>query len=406
MHPRDPVILDQYEMLIEQTLLAGRIQEAFDLYWHGLGGYTNLGAVLGENGRGLRTLERFVPQDDFSCIERRLPPHDRGLLVNAFGLFANSLGDLARARKALRHSRELARRASDRKEESRLAQNLAGLGLNAGRFRQALAYSNSAVSLATEAQDKDEIKTSLAYQATSHFALGDITVAEADFRRATELEGEPLSSLGGIWEAECKILQGNRTAALSQTRANREGFAIPYNNSNDLCRCNALLVRLILPDDPAQAGQHLQDARAFAGRSGVVEHQLRCFHAACERHLHLGDYTQAIAEAKAGVLLADTCGFGKYSIELRLALAETLLAAGDARKALQNAREALDRSEQPDCAYAWGRADGLHFCGLAHLRLGERELARQRLTAALELRERLGHGRIEETRRALDLCRP
>jgi hypothetical protein len=28
-------------------------------------------------------------------------------------------------------------------------------------------------------------------------------------------------------------------------------------------------------------------------------------------------------------------------------------------------------------------------------------LARQRLTAALEIRERLGHGRIEETRRAL-----
>jgi hypothetical protein len=42
---------------------------------------------------------------------------------------------------------------------------------------------------------------------------------------------------------------------------------------------------------------------------------------------------------------------------------------------------------------------------MAHLRLGERELAVQRLTAALELRERLGHGRIEETRHALDLCR-
>jgi len=27
------------------------------------------------------------------------------------------------------------------------------------------------------------------------------------------------------------------------------------------------------------------------------------------------------------------------------------------------------------------------------------------LTAALEIRERLGHGRIEETRRALDQCR-
>jgi hypothetical protein len=33
------------------------------------------------------------------------------------------------------------------------------------------------------------------------------------------------------------------------------------------------------------------------------------------------------------------------------------------------------------------------------VRLRERELARQRLTAALELRERLGHGHVEETRR-------
>jgi hypothetical protein len=35
------------------------------------------------------------------------------------------------------------------------------------------------------------------------------------------------------------------------------------------------------------------------------------------------------------------------------------------------------------------------------MRLGERDLARQRLTAALELREKLGHGRTEETRKAL-----
>jgi 1,2-phenylacetyl-CoA epoxidase PaaB subunit len=33
-----------------------------------------------------------------------------------------------------------------------------------------------------------------------------------------------------------------------------------------------------------------------------------------------------------------------------------MLEAGDARKALQNARNALDRSEHPDCQYAWGKA--------------------------------------------------
>jgi tetratricopeptide (TPR) repeat protein len=146
------------------------------------------------------------------------------------------------------------------------------------------------------------------------------------------------------------------------------------------------------------AAERLADARAFASRSGWVELQLRCAHAATELYQHLGDYPQAIAEADAGILLADTCGFGKYSIDIRLALAETYLAAGDAHKALRNARNALDRSEHPDCQYAWGRADGLHFCGVAHLLLGEKELARQRLTAALELRERLGHGRLEETR--------
>jgi hypothetical protein len=137
-----------------------------------------------------------------------------------------------------------------------------------------------------------------------------------------------------------------------------------------------------------------------------VELQLRCFHSATELHRHLNDLPQSITEAESGILLADTCGFGKFSIDLRLALAETYLAAGDPHKSLQNARNALDRSEAPDCQYAWGKADGLHFCGVAHLRLNEPELARQRLTAALEIRERLGHGRIEETRRALEQLGP
>ncbi len=399
--PTDPAILDQYELLIEETLLAGRAQEALDLYWYGLGSARNLGFVLGENGRGLRVLERFVPQDDFSRIESPLSPHDQSKLVNDLAIFAIHLGDLTRARRALVHFQRL---DVDQKNQSIGFQNLVHIEIYGGRFRQASELSESAVSLAEEAKDETEIRDSLSYRAASHFALGDIATAAADFQRATQLQGELLFSLRGAHEAESKHATGNRSGALSQTQANRE-FAVRNNYNNDLCLSNTLLARFHLPDDPAQSGQRLQDARAFANRSGDVELQLRCSHAACALHLHLGDFPQAIAEAEAGILLADTCGFGKSSIDLRLALAETLLAAGDARKALQNARDALDRSEHPDCQYAWGKADGLHFCGVAHLRLGEHELARQRLTAALELRERLGHGRIEETRRALALCR-
>ena len=400
--PSDPAILDQYELLIEQTLLAGHVQEAFDLYWDGLGGYENLGWTLGDNIRSLRILKRFVPYDDFSLVGPQLPSEDQFLLIHHLGYFAKNLGDLASARAAFGHCLRLDHSTSNQPFESIANQSLAEVELISGRFPQALEYSESAVSLCTEAEDETEARRALGSRATLRFAMGDITAADRDFQRATESLGQPLLSLWGILEAECRLLRGDRSRALSQTEANLD-FVDRYDYSTDLCRCNALLARLLLPEDTARSARHLEHARAFARRSSVVEFQLRCFHAACELHRHLGDHPQAITEAEAGILLADTCGFGKYSIDLRLALAETYLAAGDARKALQNARNALDRSEQPDCQYAWGQADGLHFCGLAHLRLGERELARQRLTAALELRERLGHGRVAETRRGLEL---
>jgi tetratricopeptide (TPR) repeat protein len=401
--PSDPALLDQYELLIEQTLLAGHVKEAFDLYRNGLGTSKNLAWVLGENIRGLRTLERFVPEDDFSHIETLLSPHERSMLVDELGLFAYVLGDLARARGALAYCQRLDSSASDKAHLSSDAQNLGGIELSAGHFQQALSYCDDAVKLSEETTDKGDIKNALAVRAMSHFAVGGITAASADFMSATKLEGKPLLSIRGAFEAECRFLQGDGIGACSLTRANRE-FAVRYRYNDDLCRCNILLAQLLLKDDCAQADQHLREARVFAHHSGFVELQLRCFQAACDLHRYLRDYLQALAEAEGGILLADTCGFGKYSIDLRLALAETLLAAGDSRKALQSARDALDRSEHSDCQYAWGQADGLHFCGLAHLRLGERELARQRLTAALELRERLGHGRIEETRRALELA--
>jgi tetratricopeptide (TPR) repeat protein len=393
-YPSDPVILDQYELLIEETLLAGRVQEAFDLYWNGLGAHKNLLWVLGENTRGLRILERFTPLGDFALIERHLP-RDRSVLLNNVGLYAAPLGNLTRARAAFTYFKAS---APDQKNESIACGNLAGVELDAGDFRRALEWSERAVSLSPETEGNIEATNSHAYRAISHFALGDVIASEADFQRATELKSEATYSTFGIWEAESKLLRGDLPGALRQTQGNRN-YSIRNNFGGDLCQNNVLLARLLLADDSSQAAQHLADARAFANRSGHVELQLRCAHAATELYRHLGDYPQAIAEA--GILLADTCGFGKYSIDIRLALAETYLATGDARKALQNARNALDRSEHPDCQYAWGRADGLHFCGVAHLRLGEHELARQRLTAALEIRERLGHGRIEETRSQL-----
>jgi tetratricopeptide (TPR) repeat protein len=163
--PSDPAMLDQYELLIEQTLLAGRAQEAFDLYYQGLGNYRNLSWTLGENARGLRILERFVPQGRFLRIDPLLSLHDRSVLVNDLGLFAKDQGDLTRAREPYAHCQSLG-------TDSVGAENLAEVELNAGRFPQALDYAESAVSLAAETKDDIDTKFSLASRATAHFALG------------------------------------------------------------------------------------------------------------------------------------------------------------------------------------------------------------------------------------------
>jgi tetratricopeptide (TPR) repeat protein len=411
--PKDALELDQCELLIEETRLAGKVKRAFLLYCFVLGAYINLVKRIGENSRGLRILAGFAPKDEFSKIDSKLPSIAQGVIINDIGMYAERLGDLARARLAFRHLRKLAVSTSrfgslaiasgPTATESQSFMNIAEVELLAGNFQKALDYSKSAVSLAAQAKDRTRTMFSLSFRASSSFALGDVSAAAADFQKATELEGKPLYSLRGIYEAESKFARGDRQGAIKQSQANWETLTKmkKYANENR-CRCDALLARLLLPDDSAYAAKHLDKARAFAEASGVVELQLRCFHSACELYQHLGDYLQAIAEGEAGVLLADTCGFGKYSIDIRIALAETYVAVGDARKALQNARNALDRSEHPDCQYAWGKADGLHFCGLAHMRLGDRELARQRLTSALELRDNLGHGRLEDTRKAME----
>jgi tetratricopeptide (TPR) repeat protein len=401
-HPRDPTILDQYELLIEETLLAGKVQEAFDLYWYGLGSATHL-RHMGETFRVLRILERFAPQDDFSGAASLLSQRNQSFLATAQGLSAFYVGDLSRSRKALYYALDMDRQTSNELDQSDDNLNLAGLELSAGNFPLAADYSQRSVVLAGQDQEVGRLATIMSNRASALAALGEIEEAADQFKRASETNGETLYSEGGTLEVEFKAIRGLLHEAISQTEENRQ-IAVKYGWGEDVCKCDALLARFC-KDDPVRASRHLADARAFASHSGIVEMQLRCFHSACELQRSLGDSAQSISEAEAGILLADTCGFGKYSIDLRLALAESLLAAGEPTKALQHARAALDRSQAPECRYAWGQADGLHLCGIAHLRLGERELARQRLVAALELRQRLGHPRIDETRSALEQLR-
>src|SRR5262249_29479649 len=59
--PTEPNVLDRYERLIEATRLAEREEEAFELYWYGMGHFKNLGWVLGEYQRVFRIVAAFSP---------------------------------------------------------------------------------------------------------------------------------------------------------------------------------------------------------------------------------------------------------------------------------------------------------------------------------------------------------
>jgi tetratricopeptide (TPR) repeat protein len=399
--PNDQVMMDQYETLITHTYLAARSQEAFDLYWTRLGGYGHLGWVLGEYARALRIVSTFSTDGNPDTAGLDLSVGQRAKLLASWGLSAADLGDLPTAHRALALAADLDRRNGDLEKLSIALRKLAELDLLAGRLSGARDTAIAALTEAITAQDMVQELKSRATLATALFRAGEIEGARQHFARAAVLEGPTqLHSVSGVREAEFKLSTGDWLGATTQTRANRN-IVEQQRWTDTLASCDTLLGLLCLRAHPDASRQHLNAARSYARRSGHVEVQLRCFHLAAEIARTERAHDVARSEAEAGILLADTCGFGHYGIELRLALARACLDAGDPKAALQRAREALDRSIHPECQYAWGEADGLHLCGVAHARLGEVELARQRLTAAIARRELLTHPWLPETRAEL-----
>ena len=85
---------------------------------------------------------------------------------------------------------------------------------------------------------------------------------------------------------------------------------------------------------------------------------------------------------KTGLSQAETCGYGKFAIDLLIQLAKIYLAIPDPGTALVHARRALDWSSKPEVMYAWGIADAAELCGKCHKELGEDELAERRFEEA------------------------
>lgn len=400
--PTDPADLDRYERLIEATRLAGDTREALRLYCAELGRYKNLGWVVGDDARGLRILSAFSSDGTPATAGLTLSASERAVLVGDWGMHARNAGDLTTARSAIGLQNVLRRGESDLEDLPYGFQILADVELLAGRWLAAREAGAISLIHAEAANRGTRLGQALANaHATLGAALGcsgALSQARAHFTDVSVVEQKMSvrAPLRGVWEAEFKLAAGNRAGALAQTKATnmlcrRENF------TRVLALCDTVLGRCALPDDPFRARDHLAGAREYASRTGNIEVTLRCYHLAaeierCELHFSLAE-----SEALDGIQLADSCGFGRWSLDIRTELARIYLAADESAKAVEPAERVLKRSEEPDCQYAWGIADSLHFLGVAHARLGDKQKARDYLERAIWKRKLLEHPELSHS---------
>jgi tetratricopeptide (TPR) repeat protein len=396
--PREPEILDRYEALIEHSILAGHVQEASELFNNAMGGAPgswHIYHILCDYGRIIRILSLFSADGEPRHLAPQLSIIDRGHLINDWGLAAHALGDLSTAERCFVAASELHRKNKDWEDLSQVLQNSASIAISFGKFFSAQMFLIESLEYARE-NDNYRRSVSHSFLAATCHALGKIPEARENFTKAAEISGEPLYSYPGICEAEHLFALGNKTKAYKRTGENLaqcERIEFP----RDIAICHTLLGLFSLPGSITEARIHLKKALEWTNQSGHMEVILRAHILAAEIAYCSGDFPAALAEATTGLNHAEGCGFGKFAIELLLQLAKIHLAIPDAQSALSYVRQALDRSEHPDCRYAWGEANALHLCGICHKELKEPELARKRLDAALIVRKRIQHPGAVET---------
>jgi tetratricopeptide (TPR) repeat protein len=395
--PSDPTVLDQYERLIEATRLAGREQEAFDLFQDGMGGIHNLLEVLGQHQRGYRILAAFSPTGRAQDFGSTMEPDERSFLARALSVLALGLGRLAEAREIQQAGYEWAKSLGGREQTAwwLIASSWRAFAL--GRLTEAQDFANSALTEAATLEGGHSEAYSLVFRAIAAHALGNNCAAQEDFA-LVETKDEN-STLPLVMRARYDLDHGEPAAAralcdrgIDMARANRL--------NNELAWFHTLLARIDLAEgkDPTS---HLDEVRGWTSRTGEMESIIQA-HLLTARHLLAsGDPQAALGEAEAGLLHAVSCGYGLFRIELLIAISRIRLTWPDPPKSIQAAREALDLTVHSDCGYAWGEADAAQAWGEAYFANHEPTLAERAFTQALEVRKRIEHPGVAETEKWL-----
>ncbi len=394
--PSDPSTLDRYERLIEATRLAGREEEAFDLFWFGMGEFRHLGWLLGEYQRGYRILAAFSATGRPEDLGATMVLVQRALLASCLSLFAFQLGRVAEAWAICQVDDVWKKSLGGLEEMSAGLRNSSAAAFARGHLYESRRLAGAALTAGQEPASKTR---SLAFRALAAHALGDIPAARTDFAAATELAGGFLGSFWGFQHARHLLDLGDCVSARTLCDSGfQHARSKAYNHLLPWFHASLARIDLAEGNDPTL---HLDEIRAWTSRTGEMNSIIEA-HLLTARHLlATGDPQTALGEAEAGLLHAVSCGYRLLRIELLVAMACIRLAWPDPPKAIQAAREALDLAAAPDCHYAWGEADAAQVWGEAYFANHEPTLAKRAFTRALEVRQRIEHPGVGETEKWL-----
>jgi len=361
-------VLDQYEAIITHLLGAEQVQRAFDLYWRGLGGYRHLGKRLGDYVRIVRIVARFPGLGAPLGAPKNLSLHNRCVLLVEQGLSYIGLGDLAAASQAYEAAAHAQRKSLHEKSSYALFWNQSELQIKRGCLPGALAACQASLEFARSALSRGPEKDGAIRASLSHLVYvlaltGELNVARTHSAQAERLVRSDWFIEELYWSELCA-----RVGDEIDVRALVESHLQVYTGGGHqryVARCHALLGRLALPGDAPAARYHLALARDWATRTGDLEVILQVHQLAAALHHLTNDLDAALADLNEGGHIADDHGMGLYSIDLRIARARAHLDRNDPIAAQRDAREALDRSNDPECGYVWGEADAAHLLGEA-----------------------------------------
>jgi hypothetical protein len=440
--PSVPAALDLLEETVYHLVHAGYWEQAWDIYHHVLGGYGGLALRLGECRRGerlCRLLGGGVSANAFRLPASVMGGSPLSVLLLDWGRFLIALGELGPARRLLGYLCDQRVTVGDTDFRPAACRMLAELELEAGRLTDAADVLSTRVQNATTLWSASDLADASAYLAFTALLRGECVAAAKDFecalhwQRRHDRDENPLYGrrgylcsqflhrLGRQVEAEALIEKAKGIGILYGGPQNQDAPSFDFESA-------ALMV---------ERGD-LSAARGIWQRAcdWVLSHDavgLFCTSSLLRARIEIAEASSHESEARREALLAEAgksldeglriardCGYGIYHVDLLLERACLHLLHGEPQPALDDLRVALDDGQKPppdsgfptllaatdpECAYAWGIAEGRHLRAQAFLLRGAQTLGRPDFAPAnFKALPAEVHSLIESARKELEEC--